>query len=133
MARKLIVGYEVDTAASRGYIFLPRWKNDLVSYGIEGNWFHASQRWDELVMPTVARHSAHSPGSIDRGELKCEIGKGLLSADGTVEFVLEDEQGNRMSRWRYETSTPGYQSVRDHIGNVEPGEEITISCWPPRE
>ncbi len=130
-ARKYVFAYEVDSADSRGYIYLPRWKNNLISHGVEGHWFYASERWDELVMPIVAQLSQHSPSFVKRSK-SCKVGNGSLKTDGTIEFVLLDEHGNKMSRRRYEPTTHKYQSVKDHIGNVQPGEEIEISCWPAR-
>lgn len=131
-SRKYIFAYEVDASDTQGYIYLPRWKNNLISHGVEGNWFRAAERWNELMIPIVAENSTHSSISAKRGKLKCNVGKGSLGTDGTVEFVLVDEYGTKMSHWRYETSTQGYQSVKEHIGDVEPGEEIEISCWPAR-
>ena len=46
IARKYVFAYEIDTA-ERGYIYLPRWKNSLISHGVEGNWFaHLSDGMD---------------------------------------------------------------------------------------
>jgi len=130
--RQFVVAYEIDSKNELGYIFLPRWKNDLISHGVEGNWFYAHERWNELIAPMVAKHSAHPSVSAERGRLKCKVGEGSLRADGTIEFILLDDYGNKMSRWRYEASMEQYQSVKEHIGDAEPGEEIEISCWPPR-
>ena len=130
--RKYVFAYEVDLSHQRGFIYLPYWKNNLISHGVELNWFFASKRWNELIMPIILQHSTNAPMFAERGKLKCKVGEGSLRADGTIEFVLLDENGNRTSRWRYDTSTAGYQNVKDHIGNVQPGEEIEISCWPPR-
>lgn len=131
--RKFVFAYEIDSNNGRGFIYLPQWKNDLIWHGVELNWLYAHSQWNELIMPIVAQHSADPSLSIDeRSELKCKVGEGSLRPDGTIEFVLLDESGTKTSHWRYETSTKGYQSIREHIGDVEPGEEIEISCWPAR-
>ncbi|MFT5141181.1 MAG: hypothetical protein ACI9H8_001699 [Lysobacterales bacterium] len=130
--RKFVFAYEVELSHQRGFIFLPYWKNDLISHGVELNWFYASKRWDELIMPIILQHSTNASLLSERGNLKCKVGEGSLREDGTIEFVLLDENGNRTSRWRYDTSNERYQIVKDHIGNVQPGEEIEVSCWPPR-
>ena len=107
-AHKYVFAYEIDTSGSRGYIYLPRWKNELISHGIEGNWLYASEQWNELIMPIVAQHSTQSPVSVERGMLNCIVGKGSITADGTIEFYLLDEHGNKIGHYRYETATPGY-------------------------
>lgn len=128
-APKYVVAYEIDSLAKRGYIYLPRWKNSLISHGVEGNWFHASGQWDEVVIPIIAEHSSEQPR---RKHLNCTVGRGTVSGDGTIEFALLDEHGNELSHWRYDSSVPGHQSVKNHIGPVEQGTEFDISCWPPR-
>ena len=130
--RKYVFAYEADPSNQRGFIFLPYWKNNLISHGVELNWFYATKRWNELIMPIILRHSTNAPMFAERGKLKCKVGEGSLREDGTIEFFLLDENGNRTSRWRYDTSNERYQNVKDHIGNVQPGEEIEISCWPAR-
>jgi hypothetical protein len=47
--------YEIDTAKQRGYIYLPRSQGGYISHGIEGNWFHAAEPWDKLIMPVIKR------------------------------------------------------------------------------
>ena len=130
--RRYVVAYEVDPSASIGFIYLPRWTNNLISHGVEGNWFHASKQWNDLIAPLIAAQTTHFSNSVQPGKLSCIAGYGSLGADGTIEFKLFDEQGNKISHWRYDKSTEGYESVREHIGDVEPGEQIEISCWPPR-
>jgi hypothetical protein len=130
--RKFIFAYEIDWKNERGFIFLPMWKNDLIWHGVELNWLYAHSRWNEAIMPIVAQHSVEDPQINGQNELNCTVGEGSLHADGTIEFQLIDEAGNRWSRWRYDKSTQWYEKVRHHIGDVEPGEEITISCWPAR-
>ncbi len=130
-ARKYDFAYEVDSSNKRGYIYLPRWKNSLISHNVEGNWFFASERWDDLVMPIVTPVVPLSSIS-ERGRLNCSIGTGLITNDGTIEFSLQDENGNKRGRYRYETTTERYSSVKAHIGELVPGEETNISCWPAR-
>ena len=131
-SRKFVFAYEIDWDHEAGYIFLPMWKNDLIWHGVEMNWFHAHKRWNETIMPIIAQHSVEVSQQHGQGELHCTVGEGSLHADGTIEFQLVDEAGNRSSHWRYEKSTQWYERVRDHIGDVTPEQEIPISCWPPR-
>ena len=131
-SRKFVFAYEIDWDNEDGYIFLPMWKNDLIWYGVELNWLHAHKRWNETIMPIVAQELVEASQLQGRSELNCTVGVGSLQADGTIEFQLVDEAGNRSSRWRYEESTQWYDKVRDHIGDVTPEREIQISCWPAR-
>jgi hypothetical protein len=131
-SRKFVFAYEIDWDNDDGFIFLPMWKNDLIWHGVELNWLHAHQRWNETIMPIIAQQSVKGSQLHEQSELTCTVGEGSLHADGTIEFQLVDEAGNRSSRWRYETSTLGYDKVRDHIGDVAPEDEVQISCWPAR-
>lgn len=131
-AREFVFAYEIDWDNDDGYIFLPMWKNDLIWHGVELNWLHAHERWNETIMPIVARQSVEASQLHGNSELECTVGEGSLLADGTIEFQLVDEAGNRSSRWRYEKSTQWYEKVRDHIGDVTPEQEIQVSCWPAR-
>lgn len=124
------IGYEID--GSHGFIFLPMWTNSLIHHGVEGNWFHSTHRWNDVIGSLVAEETVELPPVANRAHLDCTVGRGSLSEDGTVEFRMIDKDGNKTSRWRYEATTPGYDRVRAHIGDVAPGEVIEISCWPPR-
>jgi hypothetical protein len=130
--RSYIVAYEVDTSELRGFIFLPMWMNNLISHGAEGNWFFATERWNEIIGPIIAKQTKNLTAPTERGNLSCVAGHGSLSQDGTIEFKLFDDDGRNISHWRYETSSEGYDNLLDHIGDVEPGEEIEVSCWPAR-
>lgn len=130
--RSYIFAYEVDMRDSRGFIYLPMWMNNLISHGVEGNWFYATKRWNEVIAPIVASHTTELPAPLARENLSCIAGQGSLDQDGTVEFMLFDKSGIKISHWRYEASTEGYEDVRERIGDVEPGEQIEVSCWPPR-
>jgi hypothetical protein len=131
-ARKFVFAYEVDWDNEDGYIFLPMWKNDLIWHGVELNWLHAHKSWNETIMPIISQQSVEESQLPGHSELKCTVGEGSLHADGTIEFQLIDEAGNRSSRWRYEKSTQWYAKVRNHIGDVTPEQQFQISCWPPR-
>ena len=52
---KYIFTYEADFALKQGYIYLPTSGNDLVLTCAEGNWLHASDEWDEIVMPLLVK------------------------------------------------------------------------------
>lgn len=127
-----VVAYEVDSRDSSGFVYLPMWTNDLIRHGVEGNWFHATGRWNEAIAPVVASHTGVLRAPSERENLSCVVGHGSLRVDGVVEFTLVDEHGAKTSRWRYGPGSERYDEVRDHIGDVERGEETEISCWPPR-
>ncbi len=131
-SRKYIFTYEVDASALQGYIYLPRWMNNLIAHGIEGKWLYSSARWNEIIAPIVAKQTIDLPPTSVRGNLNCIAGHGSFGEDGTIEFMRFNDDGIKISHWRYETSTEGYESVRKHIGDVEPGDDIEVSCWPPR-
>ena len=47
------------------YVYLPDFsdkemRNEIISNGIEGNWFHAAARWEALVRPIIEK-TAHIP------------------------------------------------------------------------
>lgn len=128
-SREFVFAYELDPENGRGFIYLPQWKNDLIWHGVELHWLYAHRQWDAVVMPLVAERTLDSAG---RSQLDCKVGEGSIDPDGTIEFVLINESGEKTSRWRYEPSTEGYRRVKKHIGAVEPVENIEISCWPPR-
>lgn len=129
--RSYVFAYEVDTEESVGFVYLPLWKNDLIGHRVEGNWLYAARRWNEVIAPIVADRTGILRSPSARGDLSCIAGYGSLGQDGVIEFTLADDSGVT-SRWRYGPSTEGYENVRAHIGDVKPGEEMTVSCWPPR-
>jgi len=52
--------YEIDSTTDKGYIYLPRsnenlgrWNTFLIYRKVEGNWFHSSKDWEEVVRPLV--------------------------------------------------------------------------------
>ena len=55
--------YEVDDDVPRGYVYLPsypdddfgQWNTFQIYRGVEGNWFYATQAWDELVRPLISK------------------------------------------------------------------------------
>ncbi len=130
--RSYIFAYEVDTSELRGFIYLPMWSNNLIAHRVEGNWLYATEQWNEAIAPIVAAQTIDLPPPSKRGNLNCIAGQGSLGEDGTIEFMLFNEDGIKISHWRYEISTEGYESVREHIEDAEPGDEIEVSCWPPR-
>lgn len=131
-ARPHVVAYEPDPSESRGFIYLPRWRNNHISHGVEGNWFHASDRWNKLIAPIIAQQTDRTSEPLQPRMKNCVAGHGSLEPDGTIKFVLVDKHGKQTSRWRFETSTQRYESVREYIGSVEPGTDFELSCWPPR-
>jgi hypothetical protein len=62
-----VVDYEWDPASGHGYAYLPghtdrRYALNTRSIsrgGLEGDWFHASRSWQELVNPLLAKSSHH--------------------------------------------------------------------------
>ena len=128
--REYLVAYEIDVAANQGYIYLPRWENDLIWHGVEGDWFLASNRWDALVMPLLVKHVASAAVSAT-APFRCG-GTASISEDGTIsiQFVRD---GSKSGRFRYTPATEGYTDVAKDLGNLQPAIETEISCWPARE
>ena len=124
--------YEIDTENQRGYIYLPRWRGSYISHGVEGNWFYASERWDELMMPTIQEASESASDSSSRDRFDCIFGTGLITKNGAIELYRLDESGNTTLNYRYHPTDAVYESIKEHIGHVAPGEEVEVSCWPPR-
>ena len=56
--RKYLITYEVDRANEQGFVFLPLSNTAVIAHGIEGNWFYASEKWDETIMPMVLASAA---------------------------------------------------------------------------
>ena len=94
-SRAYVVAYEVDPAASSGYIYLPRWTNDLISHGVEGNWFHASEQWSDVIAPLIAEQTAHSSSSVGPRKLSCIAGYSSLAVDGTIADIRLPNKRNR--------------------------------------
>ena len=46
------VRYAINPAESGGFFYLPT-GNPFIYHGVEGNWLHSTQAWEELVRPTV--------------------------------------------------------------------------------
>jgi len=127
--REYLVAYEIDIATNQGYVYLPRWENNLIWHGIEGDWFFASDRWDALVMPLVVQH-ASNPAVSAAAEFRCG-GTARIAESGTIDIRFIRD-GAKSGRFRFTPATEGYAQVREHVGAIEPGEEKEISCWPPR-
>ena len=130
-ARKYVVAYELDTSSGRGFIYLPKWSNDLIWHGVEGNWFHAAPRWDEMLAPIVRQRSTPASGA-NRDGSWCTIGLGSIKGDGTIELRNTDERGRSSVAWRFAPGGEDYADMKQHMGSVAVGEEIPVSCWPPR-
>ena len=47
--------YAFDPGERNGYVYLPACCTDLIVHGVEGNWFHATSLWNELMMPLTLR------------------------------------------------------------------------------
>jgi hypothetical protein len=52
------VMYEIGPDSNHGYIYLPdfsdpNYRNGLIYYGVEGNWFYSSASWEALVRPII--------------------------------------------------------------------------------
>lgn len=45
--------YASDLQSSRGLVFLPPVSTSIIVHGVEGHWFYASERWEELVTPLI--------------------------------------------------------------------------------
>ena len=124
--------YEIDAENRRGYVYLPRWQGSYIRHGVEGNWFYASERWDELMMPAVSEASESTPNSSGQGRFGCVFGTGLITADGVIELYRVDEHGNSNLSYSFNPTDRTYGAIKEHLGEVVPGEETAVSCWPPR-
>ncbi len=129
---KYLFAYEIDTVKQRGYIYLPRWQGSYISHGVEGNWFYASERWDELIMPAIHQASEITSDTSSRDKFSCVFGTAKITSEGAIELYRRLEDGNTRLNYRYPPTSELYDSVKEHIGDVEPGEEIEVSCWPSR-
>jgi len=57
-----VVRYGIDPSTNQGYVYLPG-KNDaaygdntwLIYRGVEGNWFHAWNAWEQIEHPLIAK------------------------------------------------------------------------------
>ncbi len=123
-----IVGYEVDVAAKQGYIYPPRWANSLLWHGVEGNWFLAADRWDELVMPLVIQYLAEGAVSA-AAEFRCG-GTARIDANGTIDIQFRRD-GIKTGQFRYTRDIEGYENAVAHLETLEPGVDAKFSCWPP--
>ena len=131
-ASKYVFLYEVDASNGQGYVYLPRLKNEVIVHFVEGNWFHASKAWDEIMIALIAQNVASESVSANQDELRCTIGTGLITSDGIIEFYKHDERGDKVATLRLQPTHQMYPSFREHIGNVTPDEETEVSCWPRR-
>jgi hypothetical protein len=129
--RPYVFLYELDTAMAHGYVYLPRWKNDLIWHGVEGTWFHASTRWDEIIGSILASNGVAGVAAADN-VLGCTVGTGKVTSDGTIEFYRADGAGQHRTFFRFSPGNPEYRSVKTHLGDVMPEREAPVSCWPPR-
>jgi hypothetical protein len=128
--REYILAYEADPSAGKGYVYLPMWENSLIWHGIEGNWLHASKQWNEFALPLIAEHSSQSP-QIQNTEFRCG-GIGSMTADGAIAIQFFRD-GQKTGKFRYSPSDePYYSKVMAHVGDMRPGVEKAISCWPSR-
>ena len=60
---KYEVLYQIDSATSIGYVYLPsqliddfgQWNTFQIYRGVEGNWFRSTKEWDEVARPLVEK------------------------------------------------------------------------------
>lgn len=129
---KYLFAYEIDSANQQGYIYLPRWQGSYISHGVEGNWFYASDRWDKLIMPAIEQASRNSSDSSSRDRSGCIFGTASITEDGAIKLYRLDEHGNTSLNYRYQPTSQLYDSIKEHIGEIAPGEQVEVSCWPRR-
>lgn len=60
------------------------------------------------------------------------IGAATMETDGTVVLTLRAEGPGTLgdATLRYPPDHPRYRAIRDHIGNIAPGEEKPVPPWP---
>jgi hypothetical protein len=124
--REYLIAYEFDVVANQGYIYLPRWENSLIWHGVEGDWFLASNRWDTFVTPLIASHVATAATSVT--PFRC-TGTARIDSSGTIDIQFVRD-GAQSGRWRFTRATEGYPAVAKDVGNLKPGVEAEVSCWP---
>lgn len=129
---KYLFAYEIDSVKRRGYIYLPRWRGSYISHGVEGNWFYASERWDELIMRIILAASEDSADSSSHGRFGCKFGTAKITNEGAIELYRSNEDGSTRLNYRYLPTSDLYDSVKDHVGEIAAGDEVEVSCWPPR-
>ena len=128
--REYVLAYEADLSARQGYVYQPMWENNLIWHGVEGNWLNASKQWNDFALPLIAEHSSQQRAVQDR-EFRCG-GVGAMTADGTIAIQFFRD-GQKTEKFAYSPSDePHYAKVMAHVGEMRPGVEKTISCWPPR-
>ena len=131
-ADKYVFLYEVDAARRRGYVYLPRWKNELILNFVEGNWLYAAKAWDELMIPLISKNSQTDSASAGQGDLPCALGTGSITPDGTLELHLLDDRDKELGTFRFQLTDSQYASIRDLMGSVVRDQGTRISCWPKR-
>ena len=47
--------YEVDVASGLGFINLHRGNRTIISHRVEGDWLHATPKWNEVIMPLIGQ------------------------------------------------------------------------------
>ena len=55
-----VITYEIDPSTEHGYVYLPTgskqtWNTTFIYHGVEGNWFHSSNKWEALVRPLIEK------------------------------------------------------------------------------
>ncbi len=126
--REYIVAYEIDVVTKQGYIYPPRWENSLIWHGVEGDWFLASDRWDELVMPLAVKHM--SDGAVAAAEFRCG-GTARIDTAGTIDIQFSRD-GINTGRFRYTRDIEGYENALAQLEPIDAGTETKFSCWPRR-
>ncbi|MEM9742568.1 MAG: hypothetical protein AAF918_07765 [Pseudomonadota bacterium] len=52
--RRYPFSYALDGNSARGLVYLPCVSTNVIWHGVEGNWFYASSKWDELIAPLIS-------------------------------------------------------------------------------
>jgi len=64
------------------------------------------------------------------------IGTAWLEDDGTISLRLRAQTNNGelnvvgLGQLSYPKHHPQYQSILDHIGPIQPGEQVPVRPWP---
>ena len=125
--REHVVAYEIDLSAGQGYIYPPLWENTLIWHGVEGDWFRASDSWDELVMPLAVEYMSNGVVS-GAAEFRCG-GTARIDAAGTI-YLQFSRDGVKTGRFEYARESEGYDTALAHLASRDPGIETRFSCWP---
>jgi hypothetical protein len=114
-----VVSYDYDPSSQQGYVYLPgradkeyrlNTRAILHGRGLEGNWFRASNRWEETVGPLVAQRTAAGAST---GEQFLGVWSGTWEGAGSggFELTLEKAKDGTIAGKVSVTGDPTYKAT----------------------